>query len=147
MEFKTLVSVLIPDQNGNILLVNEKKEFMFDKLNLPGGHIELGESLIEGAKREAMEEVQVEVEIQGLLGIYERFEPNHYTHFIFQGKIVNGTPTANTNEIKDVAWHPIEDINNYSDEQCVAKGKLLSAVSRYVQGKLGSLDQIIDDNQ
>ena len=38
---------------------------------IPAGFLELGETTAEGAKREAWEEAQAEIEIDGLIGFYE----------------------------------------------------------------------------
>lgn len=43
-------------------------------LNQPAGHWEAGETLIEAARRETLEETGWEIEITSLLGVYE-FEP------------------------------------------------------------------------
>lgn len=41
MTFIIYTSTLITDEKNNILLVTEKKEVNYNKLNLPGGHLEL----------------------------------------------------------------------------------------------------------
>ena len=69
MTFTIWISTLIVDHD-RVLLVHEKRETHYNKINLPGGHLELGETVIERAKREAREEVQSEIELDGLLTIY-----------------------------------------------------------------------------
>lgn len=59
-----IVGCLIGNAEGKILFIIEG-----GKWNQPAGWLELGESLIAGAKREAEEEIGLEVAIDGLLGI------------------------------------------------------------------------------
>ena len=40
------ISTLIVDEN-RVLLVHEKKETHYNTINFPGGHLELGETVIE----------------------------------------------------------------------------------------------------
>jgi ADP-ribose pyrophosphatase YjhB (NUDIX family) len=54
--------------NGRYLLVEEMAEAGRPVLNQPAGHLEPGESLIEAARRETLEESGWEVEIESLLG-------------------------------------------------------------------------------
>ena len=41
---------------NEILLIKREKEPLKDKWSLPGGHLELGETIINGMKRECLEE-------------------------------------------------------------------------------------------
>ena len=52
------VNTLIVNNLQEILLVTERKPQNRYKLNLPGGHLELGEELVKGAQREAREMVR-----------------------------------------------------------------------------------------
>lgn len=46
MSFIVWVSILIVEAN-RVLLVHEKKEKNYNKINFPGGHLELGETVKE----------------------------------------------------------------------------------------------------
>lgn len=145
MEFVIHVSTLITNSENKILLVNEKKEKHFNKLNLPGGHLEPGEKIIEGAKREVMEEVGVEVEMLDLIGIYTGVGANHYINFIFAGNIGNAVPIANKNEVNDLVWYSANEILNISDEKILNPRKLKKVINDYLSGNVGSLSMISED--
>lgn len=69
-------------ERGRILLVKRADDGTWC---LPGGRVELGESVEEGAVREFGEETGHEVEVTGLLGIYSR--PNEQTHRYPSGEV------------------------------------------------------------
>src|SRR5213593_1885646 len=78
------VGALIVNNEGKILLAKSHK--WFDKYTLPGGHIEVGESMIEAVRREVKEEVGLDVEVVEMLLVQEAiFAPEFYKkrHFIF----------------------------------------------------------------
>lgn len=145
MNFVIHVNTVIGDEEGRVLLVREKKEKVFDKLNLPGGHLEVGEELVAGAKREAMEEVGVEIEIEGLIGIYSSRGENHYLNFVFAGKIIKGIPVANKNEINECGWYTMQEILELPEEQILNPEKLKKVMRAYQSGKLGGLG-LIEEN-
>lgn len=64
-----VVVACVVEQAGRFLIVEERIESVL-RLNQPAGHWEQGETLIEGARRETLEETRWEVEPQALLGIY-----------------------------------------------------------------------------
>jgi 8-oxo-dGTP pyrophosphatase MutT (NUDIX family) len=62
---------VIVEREGKFLLVEEETlASHLDVYNQPAGHVEQGETLIEAAKREALEETGFEVEPTALLGLY-----------------------------------------------------------------------------
>lgn len=63
----------VVQRDGKFLLVEETVGPR-TVLNQPAGHWEAGETLIEAARRETLEETGWEIEITSLLGVYE-FEP------------------------------------------------------------------------
>lgn len=65
-------SVVVEDPDGRILLVQRADS---EDWSLPGGAMELGESLTDCASREVHEETGLDIEIVGLVGIYS--DPRH----------------------------------------------------------------------
>lgn len=68
-----VVVACIVERGGRFLIVEEEVNGAL-LLNQPAGHWEQNESLIEGAKRETLEETRWEVEPTALLGLYH-FDP------------------------------------------------------------------------
>src|SRR5437867_13195521 len=78
------VGALIVNPEGKILLAKSHK--WFDKYTLPGGHIEVGETMEEAVKREAKEAVGLDVEVVEFLLMLEVMFADAFsqkTHFIF----------------------------------------------------------------
>lgn len=61
-------AVIIVNKNGSILL--QQRKYPTGKWCLPGGLMELGESTIETAKREVLEETSLVIDHMKLLGVY-----------------------------------------------------------------------------
>ncbi|MEV0662172.1 NUDIX hydrolase [Actinomadura luteofluorescens] len=70
------VNVVVENAKGEILMIRRTDN---DNWALPGGAIDLGESVTQAAIRETKEETGVDVEISGLVGIYS--DPKHVIHY------------------------------------------------------------------
>ena len=68
---KRFAGVVIRNSINQILLVREIKPQCHGKYNLPGGHVEEGETAVECAVRETLEETGLSVRPQRLLGVYQ----------------------------------------------------------------------------
>jgi nucleoside triphosphatase len=78
------VGALIVNKEGKILLTKSHK--WFDKYTLPGGHIEIGETMREAVAREVNEEVGLDVEVAEMLLMQEAIFAEEFwkkKHFIF----------------------------------------------------------------
>ncbi len=102
------VGALIVNKEGKILLARSHK--WFDKYTLPGGHIEVGESMIDAVRREVKEEVGLDVEVVEMLLVQEAiFAPEFYKkkHFIFIDfycKSKEQQVKLDQDEIQDYIW-------------------------------------------
>ena len=69
------VATVVHDHEGRLLMVQERIGG-HSVLNQPAGHLEPGESLLDGARRECLEETGWEVTLTGLIGIYQWQAPD-----------------------------------------------------------------------
>ncbi len=67
-----------PEPTVGLLIVNDKNEILLikspkwgERYVVPGGHVEMGEKIEEAVKREAKEEVGLDVEFEKVLFVYE----------------------------------------------------------------------------
>ena len=69
------VAAAIPrDADGNIVLLRRAFDPGAGLWTFPGGFVDLGESVEDAARRETREELDIDVELGGLVGVYSRPE-------------------------------------------------------------------------
>jgi len=142
MSFVIRVSALVCNED-KILFVQEGKENVhYGKWNMPGGHLEEGEKLIEAVKREIKEETGLIVDVQGLIGIYNNFNRKHYIQYVFKCKPIKGEIKAQRGEILNIAWMKKNDVELMPDSAFVYPYILKKMLSDHDDKKLISLDYI-----
>lgn len=78
MPIKVGVGVLVWKEH-KVVLVKRSAPYGFGTWSPPGGHVESGESVLETARRETMEEIGTEIENLEVLGFTEDIsQDNHY---------------------------------------------------------------------
>ncbi|RYP88672.1 NUDIX domain-containing protein [Nocardioides guangzhouensis] len=104
------VNTIVTNDQGEVLLIRRTDN---GNWSLPGGGIELGESVAEAAVRETREETGVTCEITTLVGIYSN--PRHVIEYtsdgevrqeftiVLTGRAVSGVPTP-SDESSHVEW-------------------------------------------
>ncbi|GGO30179.1 NUDIX hydrolase [Microbispora rosea subsp. aerata] len=110
------VNVVVTNDAGDILMIRRSDN---GNWAVPGGAIDLGESLPQAAVRETLEETGVLCEIMGLVGTYT--DPRHvilYTSngevrqefsIVLVGRAVSGEPTPSS-ESTEVRWVPRDQV-------------------------------------
>jgi 8-oxo-dGTP pyrophosphatase MutT (NUDIX family) len=112
----------------NVIVVNDEESILLirrtDNGNwaVPGGAVDLGESVAQTAVRETLEETGIECEVTGIIGIYS--DPRHVILYTSNGEVrqefsivltaraINGQPTLSS-ESNEVRWVPAPEAVGY----------------------------------
>ncbi len=95
---KLMVDVIIPSERG-VVLIRRRSEPFEGRWALPGGFVEVGETVEEAAYREAAEETGLAVEVARLVGVYsdpERDPRGHNVSVAFLARVLSGDLVAAT---------------------------------------------------
>ena len=95
---KLMVDVIIPSERG-VVLIRRGTEPFEGRWALPGGFVEVGETVEEAAYREAAEETGLAVEVARLVGVYsdpERDPRGHNVSVAFLARVLSGDLVAAT---------------------------------------------------
>ena len=114
------VGAAVFDAQGRILLVRRGRPPRAGHWGLPGGLLELGETLADGVRREVAEECGVEIDLGGVAGIFEpvtlddagRIE-YHYVVIDYWARHVSGEAQAG-DDAAGVAWVTMDRIDEYA---------------------------------
>lgn len=112
-------TAIVTDEQGRIVLVRRRDN---DLWALPGGGIELGESIVDTATREVKEETGLDVEVTGLVGVYSN--PQHVMAYddgevrqqfslCFTTRLLGGE-LAFDQESTEIAWCPPEELHRWN---------------------------------
>lgn len=113
------VSAVVASESGEILLIRRTDN---ENWALPGGRIEVGESLSQAAVRETREETGIECEVTGLSGIYT--DPGHVILYTSNGEVrqefsvvvtarATGGQLTVSEESSEVHWVPLDRLAAY----------------------------------
>jgi 8-oxo-dGTP diphosphatase len=105
---KLMVDVVIPSGEG-VVLIRRASDPFEGRWALPGGFVEVGETVEAAATREAAEETGLAVELAGLVGVYsepERDPRGHNVSVAFLARVVGGDLVAATDAAEVAALDP-----------------------------------------
>ena len=92
-----------------VLLVRRGRPPRAGEWSLPGGRLELGERLADGALRELKEETGVDAELLGLIDAADGLFPGaHYVLIDYAARWQNGEPVAG-DDAAEAAFLPVEE--------------------------------------
>src|SRR5438034_8746502 len=80
-------AVIIAD--ARVVLVKRGKAPLLGEWSIPGGMLELGETLRRGAEREALEETELVVRATEMLGVFDRIVPDEAKRTIYHYVLVD----------------------------------------------------------
>lgn len=126
----------IIEKDGKFLLVEEETAdgLLF---NQPAGHLEEGETLLQGVAREAWEETAYRFTPTGLLGVYHWKHPKKditYLRFAFVGEIAGHDPAQPLDDgIIRACWLTPDEIRATQDRH--RSPQVLTCIEDYLAGQ------------
>ncbi len=110
--------VVISD--GRALLIRRGGPPLEGQWSIPGGMLEVGETLLEGVRRELAEETGIEVRVLDLIEVFERINRDgagkpryHFVVLDYLCEAVRGEARAGS-DVTDVAWASQSELAKYS---------------------------------
>lgn len=114
------VAAAVFNTAGEVLLAQRSRPPRPGTWGLPGGLLDLGETLEAGARREVGEECGIEVAISGIAGVFEPITRDeegrveyHYVVIDYWATWTSGTPRAG-DDAADVRWVALTDLASYA---------------------------------
>lgn len=129
-------NVVVTDDEGRILLIRRSDN---GNWAVPGGAMDVGESITQTAVRETLEETGIHCRITGLVGIYT--DPRHVIHYtsndevrqefsiVFTAQYVSGDPTP-SDESREVVWVPRDRVDELKMHR-----SMRHRIEAYLQGE------------
>jgi len=101
------VAAAIPrDADGRIWLLRRAQHEGAGRWTFPGGYVELGESVEDAARRETREELEMDIELGALVGVYSRAD-ERFVLIVFDAVALGvGSETDEATEVR--AFEPSE---------------------------------------
>jgi len=114
--------------NGRALLIRRGSEPLKGEWSIPGGMLEIGETLVKGVERELLEETGLTVRVIELIEIFERIShakvpgmPDeaharpqyHFVIVDYLCEVVSGVPVA-ASDVTDLAFAAEDELSRYN---------------------------------
>jgi 8-oxo-dGTP diphosphatase len=105
-------------RDGRVLLIRRGKPPLLDRWVIPGGTVELGETLLEALVREMREETALLVEPLELLTVFDRIERDgegvryHFVILDYLCRSTSGEARAGS-DAREVAWASQEEFDAF----------------------------------
>lgn len=106
---------IVLEKDGKYLLVQENKEIVRGLWCICAGRAEEGEKVEETVVREAKEELNYDIEPGRKIGVFSGNSANSQVH-VFEAKIIGGELKFPEDEIMDVKWFALEEIESMADK-------------------------------
>jgi 8-oxo-dGTP diphosphatase len=113
----TSVVAVIIDDDDRVLLTRRNIPPFHGQWVMPGGKIDLGEPILRALHREVREEVGLEVEVAGLVDVFEHLSPdeasNHFIILYYRCRPLSCNLRQNPDEVSEALWVPREELADY----------------------------------
>ncbi|HEY0301567.1 MAG TPA: NUDIX hydrolase [Rhizomicrobium sp.] len=125
-------------RDGKVLAVRRARQPALNLYTMPGGVVEIGETLIEAVKREVREETALEIEPVALAGHREAIlrdrqgqVERHFIILCFAARWLSGEPVLNE-ELDDARWVTLADLSGMRTTEGLAE--IVEAATERLRG-------------
>lgn len=121
-----LASVVVLCKHGDkvkVLIEKRGSKPKKHKWALPGGHVEKGESIKEGAAREVKEETDVDIKPDDLMLIDQMINEKGKHNYFYCVLLDEDHPAKSGSDAEKAEWHDVDDLPNlaWDNEDYVQK--------------------------
>jgi 8-oxo-dGTP diphosphatase len=112
-------AAVILNEDGKVVLIRRGQAPDAGEWSIPGGGVELGESVAEALRREVREETGLEIAVGEFLEVYERVERDadgvrfHFVVLDYRATVTGGALRAGTDAAEVVFADP-DDLDRYA---------------------------------
>lgn len=113
----TSVVAVIVDDEERVLLTRRNVAPFHGLWVMPGGKIDLGEPILKALHREVLEEVGLDVEVQGLVDVFEHLTPgeanSHFIILYYRCRPLSCVVNHNPGEVAEARWVHWDELPDY----------------------------------
>lgn len=133
MKTQTVTAVAFIHQNKKVLVAKRAatKKFMPNVWELPGGHVEFGESVEAALTREIREEFKIKIEVDQPFYVFDYLSADkteQTVEIVFFAKIVKGDPEPNPVDHSQIAWIEKSEVEKFLGQN---KSELNAAIEGF----------------
>ena len=125
----SVVAVIVNDREEVLLTLRSVPPFLGEWV-MPGGKVDLGEPIARAIKREVMEEVGLEVEVEDLIDVFEHVTPGednyHFIILYYLCRPLHADVVHNPHEVEEARWVYRSDLSGY----------MMPEGTRFILGKI-----------
>ncbi|NIR60704.1 MAG: NUDIX hydrolase [Gammaproteobacteria bacterium] len=133
------------ERDGRFLMVEEVADSRL-VLNQPAGHLDEGESLVQAARRETLEETAWHFRPEAVIGLYRWPRPDRAMTFLrigFSGALETHEPDQPLDEgIRRAVWLTVEELE--ARRERLRSPMVLACVRDYLAGRRYPLELLVD---
>lgn len=128
---KPVACAITTNRDNDIILLRRGFEPNRGRWSMPGGFVDLGESVEQAAIRETKEETNLEIDITGLVGVYSR-STDRIVVVVYAAR-TEGTPTRTEEALEVHAFRPTtipwDELAFWSDDRALRDYLSLTAAT------------------
>ena len=133
------------EKDNKFLIVKETKEIAKDHYNFPGGTLEVNETIVEAAIREAKEETGLIIKPKNIIKIVQIPKSKlgyNLIVFVFNSEIIEGELTT-SKEHPEVKFASLEEIKELNKNNLLRFGRyILNAINSYLNNESINLSSL-----